>query len=369
MVLVFIGIRRCKWHRLILPFFITFYSGCTHRSAEVAIIWEEERAAALSIPRQYFKGHPDDSIQHLLQVHLIHEGDQPAIFGEYSFSDGAVIFKPLIPFTRGFTYQAIMSGRDSVRFTIPFGDQNDRPAILVVYPTQDTVPDNLLKVYLKFSRPMRGGKSLQYITLLKDGRDTIPDVFLDLQPELWNFDGTLLTLWLDPGRIKRDLQPNRRLGVPLEDASSYQLLISDDWMDTQGAKLKQGYRREFYVVHRDSLSPDPLQWTINAPEAGSRNPLRVSFHESLDGILALEAIRVTTADGSPVTGAIVLQDEESVYQFTPEGLWSRGAYVLECEARLEDLAGNNLNRPFDRDLTSKVTPIPKETFTRRFEIN
>ena len=40
--------------------------------------------------------------------------------------------------------------------------------------------------------------------------------FLDLQPELWNAEGTVLTLWLDPGRIKRDLIPNKELGIPLK---------------------------------------------------------------------------------------------------------------------------------------------------------
>lgn len=30
--------------------------------------------------------------------------------------------------------------------------------------------------------------------------------------------------------------------------------------------------------------------------------------------------------------------------------WATGSYILESESRREDLAGNNLNRPFDRDI-------------------
>ena len=33
--------------------------------------------------------------------------------------------------------------------------------------------------------------------------------------------------------------------------------------------------------------------------------------------------------------------------------WKAGRYRLKIESRLEDLAGNNLNRPFDRDITRK----------------
>ena len=35
-------------------------------------------------------------------------------------------------------------------------------------------------------------------------------IFLELENELWNPEHTQLTLWLDPGRIKRDLIPNQR---------------------------------------------------------------------------------------------------------------------------------------------------------------
>ena len=63
---------------------------------------------------------------------------------------------------------------------------------------------------------MQEGQALENITVIKNGKDTIPSIFLDLQPELWNKERTILTLWLDPGRIKRDLQPNKKLGLPLE---------------------------------------------------------------------------------------------------------------------------------------------------------
>lgn len=369
MVLIVSGIGRWLWHWLILLFILIVCVRCTTQPADITIIWEDDRATGVSLPREYFGELSDDSIRNKLHFQLLPSTNNPSILGEYYFSNGAVVFKPLIPFTRGLTYEAEIAGREGVRFAIPEVDQLDRPFVEVIYPTQDTLPSNLLKVYLKFSRSMREGQSLHYITVLRNTQDTIPAVFLDLQPELWNYDGTILTLWLDPGRIKRDLQPNRKMGAPLEEASSYRLSISKEWEDTRGASLQRDYLKDFFIIQRDSLSPEPLRWTINTPEAGTRDPMIVNFHESLDYVLLLEAISVRDANGNAVSGEVILENEETVYRFTPDGVWKKGTYFLQSEARLEDHAGNNLNRPFDRDLTGKTMATQQEVFRREFLIN
>jgi len=46
--------------------------------------------------------------------------------------------------------------------------------------------------------------------------------------------------------------------------------------------------------------------------------------------------------------------------------WNKGNYKLLIEAKLEDLAGNNLNRLFDTDIT-QATNITKVTF--RYHMN
>lgn len=360
-----------RWlSRRLIPFFVFIvYVGCTRQSGDVTIIWEDDRATGISLPREYFGEFSDDSIRNKLSFRLDPGNTEPSILGDFFFSNRAVVFKPLIPFTRGLTYAADIDGREGVRFTIPEVDQKDRPALEAIYPTQDTLPNNLLKVYFKFSRPMREGKSLQYIALLRNGSDTVPDVFLDLQPELWNYDRTVLTLWLDPGRIKRDLQPNRKLGAPLEEASAYRLSISMEWRDIRGAPLQRDYHKDFFITQRDSLSPEPSRWTVDVPEPGTRDPVKVTFYESLDYILLREAISVREANGAVVSGAVVVEEEETVYTFTPDVSWKQGTYYLQSEARLEDLSGNNLNRPFDRDLIGKTMPTQQEVFRREFKIN
>ena len=52
--------------------------------------------------------------------------------------------------------------------------------------------------------------------------------------------------------------------------------------------------------------------------------------------------------------------------FTPKRQWLSGYYTLEIEPRLEDVAGNNLERLFDKDLlndTAKKTAVTKRVFT------
>jgi hypothetical protein len=48
--------------------------------------------------------------------------------------------------------------------------------------------------------------------------------------------------------------------------------------------------------------------------------------------------------------------------------WRKATYLLQVETKLEDLAGNNLLRPFDRDVTKAEAPEEKEYVSRKFEV-
>jgi hypothetical protein len=239
------------------------------------------------------------------------------------------------------------------------------PEIVAVYPVLDTLPENLLKFYIRFSKPMQEGNELKHIHLIKDGRDTLSSVFPDL--ELWNNERTMLTLWLDPGRIKRDLQPNKLLGPPLIRGSHYQLLIDKDWQDSEGILLKKNLAKNFFTGSRDSVSPDEKKWTINTPKAGTKEQLVIKFNEPLDHVLAERTISVTDADGNEIKGKLEVNGHADIVYFSPDSAWKRSDHVLQIESRLEDLAGNNLDRLFDVDLNKKQEPT-KNIHKRQFEI-
>ncbi len=357
-------IRLCASYSLI--FFVSgWLVGCQPaQETGLAIRWDDKRATGLSIPKQLVPGVSSDSPGQLLAVKLANK--ETAILGNYQLAGDEIIFEPLVPFTRGLRYAVWLRNRRLGEIAIPTLAAGDTPVVLAIYPSQDSLPDNLLKVYLHFSRPMREGQSQTYVTLLKNKTDTLPGIFLDLQPELWNADRTMLTLWLDPGRIKRDLIPNKRLGAPLHVGSHYQLIVSAGWPDQQGASLAKATTKSFLTSQRDSLSPVPARWMIHAPTLGSLQPLDVAFGEPLDYSLLTETLHVITESGQPVSGKWHPADEEKRSSFKPDKPWKAGRYRLQVDSRLEDLAGNNLNRPFDRDITRKEVTATAQPFAVLF---
>ncbi|GAB4014878.1 hypothetical protein GCM10028808_38700 [Spirosoma migulaei] len=330
------------------------------KKAEISIRWTDKRATGISIPKQLLQSVSSDSLGQFLAVRLA--GKETAIAGNYQSIGKSIVFEPLIPFTRGLTYGVWLKDNQLGEMTIPDLAPGDTPTLLAIYPTQDSLPDNLLKIYLHFSRPMREGQSQNYVSLVRNYTDTLPGVFLNLQPELWNADRTMLTLWLDPGRIKRDLQPNKRLGAPLLAGVHYELVVSAAWPDQQGARLMKKTIKPFVTVPRDSLSPVPAKWTLSQPQSGSVSPLEVAFGEPLDYNLLTETLHVLTESGKPVSGKWQPGNEEKQSSFKPNEAWQAGTYRLRIEGRQEDLAGNNLNRPFDRDITRKDRAVTNDPF-------
>jgi len=357
-------IRLCATYSLIF-FVFCWLASCRHsEKSGVSIRWDGNRATGISIPRQRIESIPVDSLIQLLTVRLSNK--ETTILGDYQQIGNTIVFEPLVPFTRGLRYTVWLRNKRLSEIAIPVLSPADKPTVVAIYPSQDSLPDNLLKIYLHFSRPMQEGKSHQYVTLVKNNTDTLPGVFLDLQPELWNTNRTILTLWLDPGRIKRDLQPNKRLGAPLQIGVHYQLIIAAAWPDEQGAALGKAVTKTFVTLQRDSLPPAPAQWSILQPPSGSTQPLKIAFGESLDHSLLIETMRILGEDGRVISGQWQPGDEEKRSWFRPDKTWKAGRYKLQIEGRLEDLAGNNLNRPFDRDITQKSPASTSQPVTELF---
>ena len=347
-----------------LVFYFSFTACAEKKDAiSVSVKWEGDKAVAIIVPQKFLSSVSRDSVSKLLHIHLA-KSDQPVI-GDYLFEEDKVIFKPIIAFTRGLNYKVYVRNELIDEIAIPIDNSMVAPEVVAIYPTLDTLPENLLKFYISFSKPMQEGDVLQHIHLMKDGRDTMSSVFLDL--ELWNNERTMLTLWLDPGRIKRDLQPNKLLGPPLSKGSTYQLIIDKDWQDTEGILLKQNFTRSFFTGPHDSIAPDEELWTFATPRSETREELVINFNESLDHVLAENTISVTDANGNEIKGKLRVSDDGTVLYFLPDIEWKRATYILQIESRLEDLAGNNLDRLFDTDLTQKQQPV-KNIHKRQFKV-
>ncbi|HAA19186.1 MAG TPA: hypothetical protein DCP28_10590, partial [Cytophagales bacterium] len=89
------------------------------------------------------------------------------------------------------------------------------PEVLAVYPSADTLPENLLRMYVEFATPMKTTGNLSRIQLKDAQGQVLNGVLFDNVYELWDPDQRQLTLLFDPGRVKTGLQAHDALGRAL----------------------------------------------------------------------------------------------------------------------------------------------------------
>jgi hypothetical protein len=301
-------------------------------------------------------------------------GSDVPLFGETTVDDRGVVFLPRFPLRPGVEYRAVFqspqAGRMEKRFTLPALPPTPPTELRAVFPSRETLPENLLKFYLHFSAPMSRREAYQRVRMLDGAGKAVELPFLEIGEELWNREGTRLTLLFDPGRIKRGLKPREDSGPALEEGKSYTLVVDAAWLDAEGRPLRQGFRKSFKVAAPDEKQPDIEAWKFTSPKAGSREPLTVLFNEPLDEAMLHRSLTVVDAGGSTVAGRIEIDQEETRWRFLPTSAWSSGAHALVVDVVLEDLAGNSIERPFEVDVVRPVERGPSSRTVRRaFAVN
>lgn len=157
------------------------------------------------------------------------------------------------------------------------------------------------------------------------------------------------------------------MGNALKKGERYTLAVAGNWKDVQGLPLQQPYTKPFVVGVRDRLSPGYEKWVFNLPHPKTKRPLKINFGESPDYFLLEETIRIVDKNNDPINGSIQVIERKQA-SIHPDEQWQPGHYRVQPEAILADLAANNLNRVFDRDITVKHLRSNKSLFERNFEI-
>ena len=337
------------------------------------------------------RGLPDPTLRALGRADLTPEqwsvilrvavaADAPAVLGEYSVADGALRFTPLFPFDEGRRYQVRFDpGRlpgappgagGVVEGAVgrPASTATPSTSVARVYPSGEEVPENLLRMYIEFSGPMGRKSGVEHISLLDHAGREITGAVLPLDYEFWSPDHTRFTVFLDPGRVKKGILPNRQMGRPLAIGRSITLVVSREWRDEHGLTLKEGFKRTFRVGLPEEQPIDPASWRIQPPGAGTRDGVIVTFPKPLDHGLLKRALGVTF-DGQPVDGNIAVEHGETRWTFTPTGPWRAGPYHLLALDVLEDAAGNQIGRAFEVSNAGAVDKGPTpETITLPFNV-
>jgi hypothetical protein len=291
---------------------------------------------------------------------------QPAMAGEYEVTQVAVVFRPQFPIVPGVPYRAVvdlskvpgaapaLGGVLTSQFTLQ-RDTSGRATLLDhIYPSAGVLPENQLKFYLHFSSPMSRGHIYDYIHLREESGREVELPFLQINEELWSPDLRRLTLLIDPGRIKRGVRPLEEVGPALQNGHRYRLDIDPGWQDASGRPLGAAAQKVFHVGPPDRSPPDPAQWKLEAPRAGRRTPLRLLLPKPMDQALLLRLPRVVDESGRTIPGLTVVDREERRWSFTPGQPWAAGRYAVVVPTTIEDLAGNNIGKPFEVDLFEQV---------------
>lgn len=305
----------------------------------------------------------------------------PAVTGIYSIVDGCIRFQPKFPFEHGVTYRAVfhtsalpaIDGQplDDIvsTYTVPSERRASTTVITQVFPTASRLPENLLKFYVHFSAPMSRGNIYDHIHLHDQNGKVVELPFLEIDEELWNPEMTRLTLIIDPGRIKRGVRPLEEIGAVFQAGRKYSLIIDREWRDADGNPLKEDYAKKFKAGPPLRAPLDTATWKINPPSANSRRPLLIQFPAPLDHALAQRMIQVTDSGGHLIRGQTSLAREERQWSFVPESPWKRGTYRIVVDTALEDLAGNNIGKPFEVDLFEGIDrTLSKKSVSIDFQV-
>lgn len=289
------------------------------------------------------------------------EQQLPDVVGRYQVLESGLQFIPYFPFERDVEYRAVFDARPldasvmveplTIKFLIAT-EQNARALteVMRIFPSCHLLPENLLRFYICFSNSMGRGRALEEISLLDSNGQPVADALYRPPVELWDRGMQRLTVLMDPGRLKRWVGPNVKLGPPLKVGHEYILEIGSGMIDLLGRPLRARVRKHFLASDpiREAISVE--DWEILPPVTGSREALVLMFPTPLDRALLLQTITVTSADGPVIDGLIEVDQFERRWSFTPTSPWIAGVYQIRVASSLEDVCGNSITGAFDRPL-------------------
>ena len=309
----------------------------------------------------------------LLRVSVADQTDAtlPAVAGHYAIAGDRVTFTPLYPFDPGRAYRVRVDpsklgpprSTEILSSIVKLAAAATKPAaeVAAIYPSISVVPENLLRMYVEFSAPMGSRKAAEFVRLLDrtSGSDTVVDeAFLPVEADFWSPDHKRYTLFLDPGRVKRGILPNRERGRPLRAGHAYALAISAEWPDENGQPLKTAFRHEFTAGPAVASGIDASAWRVTPPAPGSSDRLVVEFDRALDHAVAARALGVER-DGITVDGTATVEPGDTRWVFVPRAAWAPGVYRLTVLPFLEDPQGNQVGRAFEVVVDTPREPNPE----------
>lgn len=281
------------------------------------------------------------------------------LLGVQETSPNGLLFRPRFGFRPGQSYYAELVAQGvryaELEFTVEHGeDESAGPTVSSVFPNQAEVPSNLLRFYISFSHPMNRGNIRDAIFLEDDEGNRLTGSFLEIGREMWSSDMQVLTLILDPGRLKTGVEPNRQVGTPLEGGQNYTLVIDADMTDSDSRRMNAPVRISFSAHTPDIVPPSPTDWTLSSTGIGRCASLIINTNDaSIDPYSVAAALIIFDSNGEPVPGDLIAGVQSEHFEFIPAEPWRGGSLTMRILPTLEDMSGNRVGLPFEtQDLAS-----------------
>lgn len=290
------------------------------------------------------------------------------IVGRYESDNKSVKFIPRFDFVEGQDYVVRVMQQDEknsdfiklTRFNIQSDSALIKAEVTSIYPSGDSLPENVLRFYIHFSTPMKPHVAFNYIKLV-DAFGNIDDAaFMKFKQELWSEDRKRLTVLMDPGRIKRMVSTNLRLGPALHEGKRYQLVVDSGWPTANGNERLAGFSKSFYVSKALRELPNVEHWRISIPAIHTKGMLKIELDSPFDHQLLHTNIKVFSVDGEKILGKVVVGKHETEWAFHPNQAWLDKQVFLVIDSELEDVAGNNFRDLLDHSIeveTKKLSHI------------
>jgi hypothetical protein len=222
------------------------------------------------------------------------------------------------------------------------------PAVPIrISPQAKVLPANTLRFYIHFPKPAEAYFDRDQLWLLNEEEQVVHDPFLILSQELWSHDGRCLTVFMEPGRIKRGIGTDQSHDPALVVGRTYSLVIT---------ALGQTARHTFRVSDPVLEAISETGWRLVSPTVGSLDPAVVHFDRVMDAALCEDEIRVLTPSGEVVQTRVSLAPDGTAAQVIPSHPWRPGEHSLVVSERFEDVCGNRLGEALDHDLSAGGQP-------------
>jgi hypothetical protein len=216
-----------------------------------------------------------------------------------------------------------------------------------ISPEAKVLPANTLRFYIYFSRPGEAHFYRDGLRLIDEEGRVVPAPFLVLSQELWSYDGSRLTVLMEPGRIKRGMGEDPSHEPAFVVGRKYSLVIT---------ALGETARHTFRISDPILEAIDETAWRIVSPKVGSFDPAIVHFDRVMDAALCEDEIRIMTSSGEIVQTRASLLPNGTTMEFIPKRPWSEEEYSLIVSDCFEDVCGNRLGEALDHDLGAIERP-------------